>query len=261
MKRTVACLLLFGMFFLSSCAKSTEGSGQAVYDTKTDPDVTMPTELADTLEPSDSLDPSNSLAKWNWTSSGDGENVVEIKKIAVISSADSLNADGFLQNEPVTIYNGIFSERKEYASLDFIQEDGTFQPGVRMIMVDLCMSNPNGATSRWKNTKGEYEDHYSDPYYFNISSVCSLLYLDRVETFDNVMQCPAMPCSYFSLRDSVSENPTCFELKPGEEVSAQVGFLIGNNQDGSDIDLSTLAIGCVSGSLNAPWVYVEEGEH
>ncbi len=254
------CLTLSCLFFWSSCIGSPKESDQTVYDTKDNTDVTMLTEFPNTLDSANSLELGNSLSQWNWTSSGDGENTVTIKNIKIISSADGIDINGFLQNEPVTIYNGVFSERKEYTSLNFMMDDGGFQPGVRMIMVDLIMSNPNGATSRWKNENGEYEGHYSNPYYFDISSVCSLLYLDRAETFDNIIQCPAMPCSYFSLRGSVSDSQTCFELKPGDEISVQVGFLIGNNQDGSDIELSTLAIG-LSGSLNDPWVYVEEGKH
>ena len=43
-----------------------------------------------------------------------------------------------------------------------------------------------------------------------------------------------------------------FEVEPGETVSFQLGFLIGNNEDGSDIDLSELVISR-SATLDYMW--------
>lgn len=199
-------------------------------------------------------------AQWEWSASGDGYNIATITNIAVVNTTAGLDENGYIDDECVTVYNGIFSERKEYVYPEFIDENGEFRSGIRMILVDVIVDNPDGATSRWKNANGKYENHYSNPYYFNVASVCSLIFLDQGIDYGSVVQCRTSSCSYFSLCNKELDNQLCFELKPNDSLSFQVGFLIGNNKDGSDIDISALGIG-LSGSLNSPWIPVQSEEN
>lgn len=261
------CSLAIGILILSACSNlSPQKIDNVPFEKTIEHDISMqsessPTSLETTPETKFISDSRELLPlQYRWTSSGDGENIATITNIEVIDSTDCINQKGFLDSEYVTIYNGNFSERKQYVYPDYIREDGCFQPGVRMILVDVSVENPDGATSRWKNADGEYKLHYSSPYVFNVCSVCSLIYLDKGTEYNGIMQCPISQCAYFSLRDESFENQCCFELKPNSALSFQLGFLVGNNTDGSDIDVSALGVG-LCGSLNSPWVPVyQEGK-
>lgn len=249
----VACILLFSLFvFYTSTINS---KGECFINSESTSSSTIP----DVETTTESITSTKEIHQWNWTSSGDGENTATVTGVTIVDSTEGLSEKGFMKDAYVCVYNGNFAERKGYTYPEFINEDGQFAPDVRMIVVDIVVENPSGATNRWKNDSGEYENHYSDPYIFNVSSVCSLIYLKQAKTYDGITQCTTSGCSYFSLRESTPENELCFKLEPNETISLQVGFLIGNNSDGSDIDLKDLGIG-LSGSLNDPWFSLELGD-
>ena len=94
------------------------------------------------------------------------------------------------------------------------------QEGISMILLDVTVSNPDGATSRYRNAYGEWVNHYDDPYMFQAQSLCELM---RKESATG----NGIRVSYFTAKNDKLSNPACFVLNPDEEVTFQLGFLVG----------------------------------
>ena len=96
---------------------------------------------------------------------------------------------------------------------------------IYMVLLDVTVANPDGATSRYKSADGNWVNHYPDPYMFQAQELCELICLDLPK--DLKIQSNRISVSYFSEKNHTDKNPDAFLLPPGEEKSFQLGFFVG----------------------------------
>lgn len=114
---------------------------------------------------------------------------------------------------------------------DFVQEDGSFEEGVFLVMVKTTVENMDASVYIPENDQFKYQD----PYMFRLQNMIVLSELDINRKWT---------ASYSSLYESHPDHPMAIHLGPGEAVELTVGFWVGDNWDGSTRDLSNLAAAC-----------------
>ncbi len=187
---------------------------------------------------------------------------ITISSAWVITGMDGIDPNGFMDGTVVYIYHGEWYEEylkdrltyidryiTEYPCFDFCDELGNFVDGIKMILLDVTVENLD-ATNRYQEADGSWSSRLENPYVFNVQFIGKLLDLNQKDKSSQTYGY-YLP-NYYSAHGSCSEMSSGFEVLPGQAVSFQLGFLIGNNEDGSSIDLSKLAIGR-SASLDYMW--------
>lgn len=147
-------------------------------------------------------------------------------------------------------------EVKEYVCYSqrfpsFILDDGSFVEGVKLIMVDVTVTNIDAKmrTQKDADAEGKGGGLYTDPYIFRVDSLLCFTDTEKSSgaesTFGGVSSegnYPLLNASYFSLLDQCEEHSFAFDLEPGETKTFTVGIVVGNNENGSDRDISTMAV-------------------
>lgn len=167
---------------------------------------------------------------------GSGSLKYTISNIRSISSIDELNKNGFLPGE-----SSVFAYGKDvvdeygnhsqtvYMYPEFISESGKFIEPITLLLMDVQIDSINA------NNGGRYDD----PYIFSARNIASLLDPNRIYE-GSPMRYDA---KYYSDMNSCEESAWAFKLDPQESTSLQIGFLVGNNSDGTPVNMSGLYLG------------------
>ena len=132
----------------------------------------------------------------------------------------------------------------------FILEEGSFVEGAQLIVTDVTVTNIDAKmrTQKDADAEGKGGGEYTDPYVFRIGSLLSFTdttkATESISVFGDVSSdgnYPQLNATYFSLLNNCDEHPFAFRVEPGETITFSIGVLVGNNQDGSERDLSTIA--------------------
>lgn len=151
---------------------------------------------------------------------GDGALRVSVNQAQIIRNLDELpSTEGFLEGYAYA-YGGTTEDPTLYEYPDLFCVDGNMQDGIYMVLLDVTVANPDGATSRYENASGKWVNHYEESYLFQASSICLLV--NQTGSADNLIS-----ISYFSEKSDLWENQDAFILEVGEERTFQLGFLIG----------------------------------
>lgn len=154
---------------------------------------------------------------------GDGAIHVSVNNAAIVKNLNDLPVeDGFVVSFAV---GGTPEAPIEYSYPDMFLEDGSMRDEIYMVLLDVTVANPDGATSRYKSADGNWVNHYPDPYMFQAQELCELICLDLPK--DLKIQSNRISVSYFSEKNHTDKNPDAFLLPPGEEKSFQLGFFVG----------------------------------
>lgn len=176
---------------------------------------------------------------------GEGYLHIVVENPRIVKSTDQLNLDGFSTNES---YVAIFSKNiidefnnhaiEELFYPNFIAENGDFVVPVSMVLADVII----------ENVGADNGGRYDDPYVFNASIVGSIIDPDG-NILDNDDPRLSYGISYYSKMGTCEESYLAFRLEPGETITFQAGWLIGNKMDGTTIDFSDFRLGNDSLSL------------
>jgi len=132
----------------------------------------------------------------------------------------------------------------------FVFEDGSFVEGAKLIVMDVTVTNIDAKmrTQKDADAEGKGGGLYTDPYIFRVGSLLSFTdtakATDMISVFGGVSSdgnYPQLNATYFSLLNNCEEHPFAFRVAPGESISFSIGIVMGNNEDGSERDLSTIA--------------------
>ena len=158
-----------------------------------------------------------------------GKLEVTLTDARAVTHADGIPTEGGFYPYDWYLYMGEGWTQQYRKFEEFIQEDGSFAEGVFLILVDITIENHDAEI---------YEGHaksYGDRYLFHPEWYLKLTEMkyDRKWSFR------------YSSRYGMAheEESLCIHLEPGESVDLTIGYLVGDNWDGSTRDLSNLALG------------------
>lgn len=199
---------------------------------------------------------------WEESYYGDGMLKITISSARVVTEMAEIEETGFFEDATAIVYHGEWYEAYRadprayedaymtvYQCDNFCDDNETFVDGIRMILLDVTVENLD-ATNRYQEADGSWVSRLENMYVFNVQFVGKLLDLNQKEETSDLYR--YYEANYYSGMGTCPEMPAGFEVRPGETVSFQLGFLIGNREDGSVIDLSGLAISR-SASLDYMW--------
>lgn len=261
MKHIQYMLFALILLILSGCTHNQYEDGTTVQqevvaaeDQQTD--GTIPT--GDLSSDTDFFEP----VTWKESYYGDGMLQITISSARVVTAMDDIDLNGFMDETSVCIYHGEWYEEylkdwrthkdqymTVYQCFDFCDDSGNFVDGIKMVLLDVTVENLD-ATNRYQEEDGSWISRLGNPYVFNVQFIGKLL--DLNQNNESSQTYGYYEPNYYSEYNSCPEMSSGFEVAPGETVSFQLGFLIGNNEDGSDIDLSKLAISR-SATLDYMW--------
>lgn len=151
---------------------------------------------------------------------GDGALHVSVDQARIIRNLDELpSPEGFLEDFSYA-YGGAIENPTLYEYPNIFRADGSMQDGIYMVLLDVTVANPDGATSRYQAANGNWVNHYEDPYLFQAQPTCQLV--NQAGSTNREIR-----ASYFSEKSDTWKNPDAFLLREGEEKNFQIGFLIG----------------------------------
>lgn len=259
----IIALVLCSVFIFVGCAvnipvkKATNtGSENDIALEETQTEATIPT--GNLSSETDHFEP----VTWQESYYGDGMLQITITSARVVKDTEEINLNGFMDDTSVIIYHGEWYDEyckdwrtyadqymTVYQRYDFCDDSGNFVDGVSMVLLDVTVENLD-ATNRYQAEDGSWTSRLGNPYVFNVQFIGKLLDLNQKnessQTYNYYLP------NYYSEYNSCPEMSSGFEVAPGERVSFQLGFLVGNNEDGSEIDLSKLAISR-SATLDYMW--------
>lgn len=155
-----------------------------------------------------------------YSHAGDGEIHVSVNHARIVNNWNDLsNAEGFI-DESTYVYDGTKEELTEYEYPDMFCEDGSILGNIYMVVLDVTLSNPEGATNRYKSASGEWKNHFSNPYLFSLNGIFEL-------HNKNSMEDHCITPAYFSDKDVTLEQADGIVLNPDDEKTFEVGFFVG----------------------------------
>ena len=162
-----------------------------------------------------------------------GKLEVTLKDARAVTHKDGIPTEGGFYPYDWYLYMGE-GWTEEYRKFEeFIQEDGSFAEGVFLILVDITLENHDARNS------DSSEKAYGDPYIFQPAWYIKLTEHKYDRKWDFRYS------SRYGM-DHEEEN-LAIRLEPGDSVDLTIGFLVGDNWDGSTRDLSKLALGIYDG--------------
>ena len=178
-----------------------------------------------------------------------GRLVHTIKSVRIITNAKDIpTTGGFDDYRPACTYDENGNETVWHYP-EFVKNNGDFVEHVRLVILDIVVTSDNAEnwTINDLDENGNPKGHYADPYVFRIDGKYSLS--DTTAAKHNRFWTP----DFFSALNYAEEHPFAYRLLPGESVSFSVGFLVGNDYDGSKIPISTLFIRIPFGLLGSDY--------
>lgn len=225
MKHHVHKIILFLVtlsFLFTGCSASTIGlkmADQIKEHTSSSTDSLPPQDVTPS-DPAKTDDNTSLPITFSVSHAGDRALGVSVNQVRVIRQLEELpSTDGFIDSF-ASAYGGDPENPTHYEYPDLFCADGSMHDGIYMVLLDVTVSNPDGATSRYQNINGDWVNHYEDPYLFQAQTLCRII--DSINLTDSHID-----LSYFSGKTDTWKNPDAFFLGPGEEKSFQLGFLVG----------------------------------
>lgn len=264
MKHIHFVLITLLFFSLTACGTRTkENAEEQIFENsgsmeahETQEFVTIPTgDLSSTTE---------QFVPVSWEESyyGDGTLKITISSARVLTGIAEIDEKGFFDDTSAIIYHGEWYEdycrdwrayEEKYMTVyrhdNFCDDNGNFVDGIRLILLDVTVENLD-ATNRYQEADGSWASRLGNIYVFNVQFIGKLLDLNQKDETSPIYR--YYEANYYSGLNTCPEMSSGFQVRPGENVSFQLGFLIGNNEDGSTIDLSGLALSR-SASLDYMW--------
>ncbi|MBQ9147972.1 MAG: hypothetical protein IJX69_00185 [Oscillospiraceae bacterium] len=164
----------------------------------------------------------------------------EILDIRVVTNAADIPEGGrFAEYMPACTYDATGNETRWHYP-EFIQEDGSFVEHVRLVLleVEITSDNARNWTVNDRYTNGGVRGLYEDPYVFHIDGE---YWLRETDAPEGQQPMNWTPC-FFVGTDASEVNPRLYRIEPGETKRFTLGYLIGNDYDGSPRALSSLCI-------------------
>ena len=150
---------------------------------------------------------------------GDGAIRITVNSATIVRNRNDLVlSDGFLEDS-ASVYGGPLDSPVLYKYPEMFLDDGSMRDNIYMVLLDVSVENPDGATSRYYSG-GEWIDHYENPYMFQASALCELVYT-KSSTGNGFR------LAYFSEKNAKLRNPDEFQLNVGEKKRFELGFLVG----------------------------------
>lgn len=157
----------------------------------------------------------------------------------IVTNVADLNKDCFLSDCVVFYYTGNMAE--EYTYPEFVGENGKLLHDIKMVLIDVTVENPDGANNLgYQDPNG---NSLPNQYVFTITPIGVVS-----EEISFQSSTPA----YYSLRNSCPEREDGFSVEPGKSVNFQLGYLISNRSDGSEIENSSLGLS-LEGTKSVWW--------
>lgn len=186
---------------------------------------------------------------WEESYHGDGKLKITVSSAKVVSNMAGMDKSCFLDESDVVVYHGEWYEdflkdwrtymdryQTIYHGGECVDGNGNFLDGIQMVVVDVTVENVD-ATNRHLDSDGNWVSKTDNLYEFSVTFLGQLLDLDQVIDAETQIY-NGWSIDYFSGKST--DYPNGFEVRPEESVSFQIGFLLGNHEDGSPIDLEKL---------------------
>jgi len=252
MKKRVYCLtFVFLLAFLASCGRSGELA----------PDTGMET-IGSTVPETETVSSGDALAQendrdaitWEDTHLEQGSLRYTVNDAWVTTGMSGLEEKRFPNYDAYAIifhpeWEEAFLNNPEmyrdrfmmtYSPPELWSGTGQFVEGIRMVMMDVTVENQN-ATNQYSDSNGNLVGRYADPYVFNVTSIGVLLDAGRCMEQDPDVYW-RYSIGYFSGLGDRQENPFAYRVEPGQSVTFQVGYLLGNYPDGKTANVSDLVL-------------------
>jgi len=252
-------LSLMLMFSLSACVNPGE---EPLYT------LEMPNNPSDDTPSSATTDPSEET-KTNEIDTGlvfeitpdldctmkSGKLILTVSNARVVNNASEIEYLDGLYDSVVPVYDQDGEHIYKYNSErwpSFVGENGDFVDGVHLILIDVKVQSIDAhmRTIYDADENGLNAGKYEDPYVLRSDHLVSLADLsgkisntDAAYVFSSGVGHGSFKTwyeAYFSKSGDRSEHPAAYYLMPGETVEYTIGYLIGNNSDGTARDLDNL---------------------
>ncbi len=232
-KKTFCFFLVSLLLVLSGCRTSPPNKG-SVQSAKSIENQQIKTESTDAATVSTTPEDKTLISREINYFDGEGYLKILVKNPRIVRTTGNLDTSGFSSEES---YVSVYSENPtdpitEYLYPSFVMENGDFISPVSLVIADVTITSFDATNG------GRYEN----PYIFNASIVGSLIDPDG-NIWNPESTSLRYEVDYYSEMHSCEENFLAFSLEPGDTISFQVGWLIGNNVDGTPIDFSDFQLG------------------
>lgn len=130
------------------------------------------------------------------------------------------------------------------------QEKGILRENVRLYVCRIKVTN----TDAVYDVKGEYDNKYT----FRADNI-HLCYLPDKKSGKTKEDLEYKPVDYYSLKKDGDQEWSTYELKPGESITYEVGFLVGDMIEEQKIDMEAggLYLGNTSGDKNGEYYWID----
>lgn len=205
--------------------------------------------------------------------------LVTVSNPRTVYSNQELNPNGFVDSTGgdseglVMIYNGelyqtaidarsdrdLFSEiyplwAQRYVYPEYIEADGSFMDPVCMVLIDVTVANPDGARNVQIHADGSESVRFGNPYVFTLGAIGGVLVDPTRPLEKDPSKYYDIYVGYYSNKSSVEARPDDgFLVKPGDAITFQLGFLLGNMPDGTEMDYSNFVFS--SNSYLTGWYF------
>lgn len=168
------------------------------------------------------------------------KNEIDMSKLDLYSSIEYKNDKG---KQVSVSYPEYFADK----------EKGILSSHAKMYVCRIKVTN-EGATSEW-------EDQYKSPYIFRADNIF-LCYLPDEMTRKEQQNIKYKIVDYYSLRKEGDQEWSTYELKPGESITYDLGFVLGDMLDGQELDMKKgkLYLGDTNGSEDGKYYNIDWSE-
>lgn len=245
-------ILIFALFLASCCKQKNPGQTAATifvdggYEESNlpiEPTTDCSAESSPSKEPSIPVH-ADSSAEIIYEESAETEHLAKgklvytLNGIRIITNAEDIPpTGGFEEYRPACVYDSDGNETRFHYP-EFIKADNDFEEYVRLVLLDITVTSADA--KNWTiydlDENGNPKGHYADPYVFRIDGAYWLS--NTAAPGQRTFWTP----DFFSALNDAKEHPFAYRLLPGESKSFSVGFLVGNNLDGSPISISDLFV-------------------
>lgn len=172
-----------------------------------------------------------------------GSLIFTINGAHAINNMDDIpNPDGFDEDTLVMYVDGA---EKIYHYPEYVEADGSFVDGAYLILVDVTVESRDA--EGW-TSDDEPSGMFSDPYLFDSRSLFSIVdvgdksIITEGGLFGGDISYRNYYKTYYSRKNEFPEDRMTFRILPGEKIEYSIGCIVGNNEDGSVKDLSSLCV-------------------
>lgn len=251
MKRIYCAILAFLLMILTACGRNTEPLSATGSETSSD--ITQETKAELSENNSVEQEPFEPIC-WEDTHLEKGTLKYTVNNIWVANGISGLDENCFPEYDAnATIFHPEWEESflkdpvayqdqfmTVYSPPELWDSTGAFVEGIRMVMLDVTVENSE-ATNQYLDNNGNLTSRYDDPYVFTATALGVILDIDRhMEKMPDAYW--SYSISYFSELGKRPENPFAYRIEPGQSITFQVGYLLGNYPDGERADVSNLIL-------------------